>query len=1002
MKYEILFKKSRLFRKALAQGLVGALFLSGSASATTLIINNSVSGDVNVAAPVDDIQIQPGASVTGSVMANIPSTISMIGGSIGAHIIGSNGADTFTMANGTIGGSVFLGQGNDTFNISGGSIAGNIQDLAGQNTFNISGGVISFDIIGSDDNNTFQVSGGTIGGSLQTGNGTNQVFLSGDAVINGDVFGGSGNDLFQVTGGTIHGNLQTGHGTNQVFFGGTAIVDRDIFGGFGNDLITVTGGTIHGNIQGNSGDDHIIMTGGIVDRSVLGNSGSNVIQISGGTVSGWVIGGDDLDQITINGTAQTGAIFGNSGNDIIEVGGNAIVQTIQGDLGALSDTGNDIITVRDNATVNVSVPGAWAIGGSGGDDTITILGGTLNGSIRPDSGTNTVLITGGTIGTENFHAPYTGASLVLAGNDTATINGGTLIGGIVAIDASGPAAINISGGQVGTLAGGQSILGGSYGDHINISGTALLTGDVQGGDGNNTINFIGGQINGNVKGGAGIDTILVNGGTLGGMFFGGAGIDTLTTANGTYTVDDMEHLIVQSGELRLNQGTYDTLNTLTAGIVAPLQTSTTITGAINHQGIIDLSRNNATGDIFNIQGAYQSTEGKFKINALMSHSGSTADQIHFFDTVNGTSILEVKGFGPVSDGPGQDALVVDTHSTTTTDNAFRLVHPLAQLGFYNYFLEQRGTQWYLTPKSEAPAPTVDGYARNLVIQYNLARELMDFSKDSKEEWNPWGRYLGKTYDLKLENGRYGTNLYGFQVGIDKRIYHNTKTNTASFLGIFAGYGQTSLTYENELGENSGKGWHGGLYWIYKQDPTQEKAFRVDSSLLWGHQSNMENIYGPSGFKHSYDADVFGANLNAYYGFKVDHGWRIEPGLHLSYGHVEHGAAFTDAAGLAVGKGSIDGLYGEASIKFEKPQYTSGNRYFVPYFKMAVGKNIAGATAETIVHGISVEESSDDFTGSIGIGLKYEASKRHTWELEVNRLMGAERGWYGFGSIKFHW
>mgnify|MGYP003590020473 CR=1 FL=1 len=177
---------------------------------------------------------------------------------------------------------------------------------------------------------------------------------------------------------------------------------------------------------------------------------------------------------------------------------------------------------------------------------------------------------------------------------------------------------------------------------------------------------------------------------------------------------------------------------------------------------------------------------------------------------------------------------------------------------------------------------------------------------------------------------------------------------------------------------------------------------MDTSVLWGRQSDMTNIYGPSGFRQSYDADIFGANFNAYYGVFTGHGWRIEPGLHLTYGHAEHGAAFTDVAGLAVGKGDIDGVYGEVSVKIEKPQYAKGDRYFVPYLKLAVGKNISGGTAETIVHGISVSEKSSDATGSIGVGLRYEASKHHTWELEVNRLMGAERGWYGFGMIKFHW
>ena len=86
----------------------------------------------------------------------------------------------------------------------------------------------------------------------------------------------------------------------------------------------------------------------------------------------------------------------------------------------------------------------------------------------------------------------------------------------------------------------------------------------------------------------------------------------------------------------------------------------------------------------------------------------------------------------------------------------------------------------------------------------------------------------------------------------------------------------------------------------------------------------------------------------------------------------------------------------------KEQTTASGRYFAPYIKAEVGTNLSGGDAVTIINGISFREKSDNLTGSLGVGFTYEASKRHRWSFEVNRLMGAEKGWQGSGMIQFYW
>lgn len=865
---------------------------------------------------------------------------------------------------------------------------------------------------------SISMDGGTVGRHIilyndTSGTSTGQIILSGNAHVGGSIFLGSttyptGTTLgsIDVSGNAIvDANVQAIDGN--IYIHGSAQVKNSVIGGKGDNVIDIFGSAIigtssAGGVDGGNGNDVIMVRENANVRQISGGTGNDNITIGDDAIINQYVNGDDGDDIILikDRAIVTTQISGGTGNDIITVkdkvqaksylnGGDG-EDTIQvlGDAvisgEVRSGNGNDIIIISDNAQI------LSYIDGQANDDKIFIQGNSqISGYVTGGAGNDEILVTD-----EAKINSYLDGGV---GSDTLQVSKNAVISGEIRGGAGNDKIFVTDQAQIGSY-----VDGGDGDDQISISGHSIIGSDVLGGSGNDSISILGSsQVLGNVNGGDGDDQIFALRGGINGLIQGGNGVDSLTVANGIYTVDDMENLMVQSGELRLNQGNYETLQTLSMGIVAPLQTTTTFTGDVSHAGIIDLGRNNSPGDVFSIQGSYIGQQGRFLMDVLMDPAGSVADQLHFSGAVDGQSILDVKGTGPGFGKPGQDALLVDTGSLIAGSSSFRLPNPEVQLGFYNYFLDQRNSQWFLTAVPEI-APSVGAYNKNLLAQYGLVRELMDISQDSKLLWNPWARYIGKSYDLKLGSDYYGSNLYGFQAGVDRRVYLNQKNNTAAFLGVFAGYGSTRLNYQEDAGEVSGNGWHGGLYWIYKQDPSRQKALRLDGTFLWGRQDTMNNSYGPSGYNQDYDADLFGASINAYYGIRAGSGWRLEPGIHLYYSQVKNGDSFTDEAGLRVKKGSIDGIYGEASLKLEKPQTSETGKFFVPYFKIAVGGNMAGARANTIINGVTLKEESTGITGSIGLGVKYEASKHHYWHIEANRLMGQERGWQGFVQLKFFW
>ncbi|WP_312625601.1 autotransporter outer membrane beta-barrel domain-containing protein [Scandinavium sp.] len=226
-------------------------------------------------------------------------------------------------------------------------------------------------------------------------------------------------------------------------------------------------GTISGSTSGlllREGSSTVTNNG-----SITGTAGPGVMfQGSGGNTlnnNGTITGRDDKNNAVI---------FG-SGNDTLSVGvGSLIDGNVDQDFGSTgtSGSGNDTFTM-DGGTIRGTVDQ----GVGPGVDRATITGGTIEGDFRQGGGRDTFEMSGGTI-TGEFND-----------GDIVTITGGTI----------GSVALNL-GNDDFRMSGGE-ILGDVKGqvnnDSFNISGTAIVDGNILGGIGDDRLVW---QNGGTIKG----------------------------------------------------------------------------------------------------------------------------------------------------------------------------------------------------------------------------------------------------------------------------------------------------------------------------------------------------------------------------------------------------------------------------------------------------------------------------------------------------------------------
>ena len=211
-------------------------------------------------------------------------------------------------------------------------------------------------------------------------------------------------------------------------------------------------------------------------------SGTGLVDVAGALSYGGSVSNNSL---TVNGGAVTGDVYGGT--------------TTSGDASYNAVTINSG-TVSSNTYGKGNVYGGNSYYGNASYNAVTVNGGTVTGNAYSNGNVyggntssgeathNTVIITGGTIS-----RVYGGNSNLNATNNTVTVQGGT-VGSVTGAYSSKEAnnnTVNVSKGTVGTSAGSYAVVGAandgtssgdpvSSGNHVNVTGTAQVTGLVIG------------------------------------------------------------------------------------------------------------------------------------------------------------------------------------------------------------------------------------------------------------------------------------------------------------------------------------------------------------------------------------------------------------------------------------------------------------------------------------------------------------------------------------------
>lgn len=407
--------------------------------------------------------------------------------------------------------------------------------------------------------------------------------------------------------GSLSGDLFGIKSTNSAILYNTGIISGTTAGiSTTADLFLDNSGTI-------SGTDGIRFSGVNTHDTLHHTAGSITNTI--GTAGNAVLFGSGDDTFLISGTAAiTGIVNMGTGNDSATILGG----TITGNL-ILGD-GNDSITI-DHATSITSI-----IGGNGLDS--YTLNAALTGNIDAQADADSITLNAG--------ASVTGTVNSGLGDDAVTLNSGSIIG-----------LLNLNEGNDTLIIRGTSsatsIVAGNGADTIHLSGS--FTGDIDSQGDNDSITLDAGTtITGNLLSGIGNDTINITDSTVSGTLNLGDGADNLTLT-GTNSITS-----VLTG---LGQDTLTIDGTFTGAIDTSTDNDTLILASGSQiNGSILLSGGNDTATLTNttfINGLLNLGEGDDSavlngINTLKLTAGGGNDTI----TLNGSQV------GDLDAGAGDD------------------------------------------------------------------------------------------------------------------------------------------------------------------------------------------------------------------------------------------------------------------------------------------------------------------------------------------------------------
>ncbi len=340
------------------------------------------------------------------------------------------------------------GAGNDSFVLNGGTLSGAINGGLGVNTLTADNLANTWVITGTD--------AGTVTG------------ITGGFTNIGNLIGGTNTDSFTLSGGTLSGSIDGGlTGVNTLTADNVA--NTWTISGADTGTVTGIGGGFSniGNITGGTGTDSFTLVGGTLSGVIDGGfTGANTLTADN-TANTWTITAADAGTVTgvSGGFTNIGNLIGGTGTDSFTLNGGTLSGAINGGL-----TGVNTLTADNvaNSWIIGAADGGTVTGINGGFTNIAnLVGGSANDSFILTTGTLSGAIDGG-LGTNSLTGADVANTWTISGTDTGSVTG---VGGGFS---------NIS-----------TLIGGGGADNFSFTGAAVLNGPIDGGLGNDTLDFSG-------------------------------------------------------------------------------------------------------------------------------------------------------------------------------------------------------------------------------------------------------------------------------------------------------------------------------------------------------------------------------------------------------------------------------------------------------------------------------------------------------------------------------
>ena len=479
---------------------------------------------------------------------------------------GTNGISNINAVDGGAASDTLIGANTvNTWNITGnnaGNINGTFEFTAMEN---LTGGSATDTLVGANTTNTWNITGNNAGNinaalgftgmeNLTGGTGTDSYVFSDGQGVNGTVDGGAGSNTLDYSNYTVGVTINLANNT-ATGTGGINNINA-VAGGTSTDTLIGTNAANTWNITGNNaGDINGTVAFTNVENLTGGGDSDHYVFNDGQGVSGTVNGGAGYNTLDYS-AYSTGINVNLANNTATGTGGIGNINAVIG--GAASDT---LIAANTANTWNITgnsagdINGTFAftgmenLTGGGGSDTYVFSDGrSISGTIDGGGGTNKLDYTAYSTAVTVNLASNT-ATAVGDFNNIAEVTGGiatdTLIGGNTANT------WNITGNDAGDINGVfaftsmENLSGGSGTDSYVFSDGRGVSGAIDGGGGNNTLDYSSYTSARNIvltgadaNGFAGTEASVGNGFSNINDIAGGSSNDTLTglNAGSTWTI----------------------------------------------------------------------------------------------------------------------------------------------------------------------------------------------------------------------------------------------------------------------------------------------------------------------------------------------------------------------------------------------------------------------------------------------------------------------------------